>query len=317
VSSEWLAKPERGSLILVRLLTWMTLRAGRPIARWFLYPICLYFIVFSRGTRQVSRRYLERALGRPAGWRDVFRHYHAFASTIHDRVYLLSGRHQYFDLQIEGASALDSLIETKRGCILLGSHLGSFEVLRVYGLFEKHLAISVVMHEGAASNLNHVLHDLHPDIRDRIIPPGAADTMLLVKERLDRGELVGILADRLLGGEKAVLCDFFGTPTPFPEGPFLLASLLRVPVILFFGLYRGGRRYLIRFEPFAETIGSEATGRAGRSGDLQPWVQRYVKRLEYHCRLYPYNWFNFYDLSHDVGRAMPGVEPRVWAARHR
>ena len=151
MSREWLARPERGSLVLVKLLTWMTLRAGRPVARWFLYPICLYFILFSRGTRQVSRTYLERALRRPAGWTDIFRHYHAFASTIHDRVYLLGGRHHYFDLQIEGASALDSVIETKRGCIVLGSHLGSFEVLRAHGLFGKHLPISVVMHEGAIS----------------------------------------------------------------------------------------------------------------------------------------------------------------------
>jgi predicted LPLAT superfamily acyltransferase len=314
VSSEWLWKPERGSVILVRLLTWLTLRAGRPATRWLLYPICLYFIVFSRGTRRVSRRYLERALNRPARWPDVFRHYHAFASTIHDRVYLLSGRHQYFELQIEGASVLDPFIEARRGCILLGSHLGSFEILRAYGLFEKHLPISVVMHEGAASNLNRVLHGLHPDIRDRIIPPGTPDTMLLVKERLDQGQLVGILADRLLGGEKAVTCDFLGAPTAFPEGPFLLAALLHVPVVLFFGLYQGGRRYLIRFEPFAETIRTEP-GR--RSLDLRPWVERYVERLEHHCRLYPYNWFNFYDLSRDTDRPVPGVQLGAWAPRHR
>ena len=315
MSSEWLWKAERGSVILVRLLTWLTLRAGRPVTRWLLHPICLYFIVFSRGTRRVSRRYLERALGRPAMWPDVFRHYHTFASTIHDRVYLLSGRHQYFELQIEGASALDPFIEARRGCILLGSHLGSFEILRAYGLFEKHLPISVVMHEGAASNLNRVLHGLHPDIRDRIIPPGTPDTMLLVKERLDQGELVGILADRLFGDEKAVTCDFFGMPTAFPEGPFLLAALLRVPVVLFFGLYQGGRRYLIRFEPFAETIGTEPAGR--RSVDLRPWVERYVERLEHYCRLYPYNWFNFYDLSRQTDHPVPGVELGAWAPRHR
>ena len=315
MSSEWLWKAERGSVILVRLLTWLTLRAGRPVTRWLLHPICLYFIVFSRGTRRVSRRYLERALGRPATWPDVFRHYHTFASTIHDRVYLLSGRHQYFELQIEGASALDPFIEARRGCILLGSHLGSFEILRAYGLFEKHLPISVVMHEGAASNLNRVLHGLHPDIRDRIIPPGTPDTMLLVKERLDQGELVGILADRLFGDEKAVTCDFFGMPTAFPEGPFLLAALLRVPVVLFFGLYQGGRRYLIRFEPFAETIGTEPAGH--RSVDLRPWVERYVERLEHYCRLYPYNWFNFYDLSRQTDHPVPGVELGALAPRHR
>ncbi len=68
----------------------------------------------------MSRQYLERVLTRPAGWRDVFRHYHAFASTTHDRVYLLSGRHRYFDIRMEGASIVQDAIQQKRGCILLG-----------------------------------------------------------------------------------------------------------------------------------------------------------------------------------------------------
>lgn len=314
MSGEWLSKPERGSLLLVRLLAWMTLRIGRPVARWFLGPICLYFMLFSRGTSQVSRRYLSRALRRPAGWRDVFRHYHAFASTIHDRVYLLSGRHQYFDVEVEGASVLKPFLEKKRGCILLGSHLGSFEVLRAHGLFVNRLPISVIMHEGAASNLNRVLHGLCPGIRERIIPPGAPDTMLRVKERLDRGELVGILGDRLLEKEKAVTCNFLGAPTRFSEGPFWLARLLQVPVVLCFALYCGGRRYLIRFELLADAI---AADRRHRAGDLRPWVERYVERLEHYCRRYPYNWFNFYEQSLEPAHSGVGPAVRAWAPRHR
>jgi predicted LPLAT superfamily acyltransferase len=314
VKSDWLSKPERGSLFLVRLLTWMTLRIGRPVGRWFLPPICLYFMLFSRGTAKLSRRFLSRALRRPVGWRDVFRHFHAFASTIHDRVYLLSGRHQYFDLEIEGASVLESFLAEKRGCILLGSHLGSFEVLRAQGLFEKHLPISVIMHEGAASNLNQVLHGLCSGIRERIIPPGAPDTMLRVKEGLDRGELVGILGDRLLQDDKAVTCNFLGEPTRFSEGPFVLAAVLQAPVVLFFGLYRGGRRYLIRFELLTERI---VTDRSHRTGELRQWVERYVERLEHYCRLYPYNWFNFYEQSYESAGSVMGIDPGAWAARPR
>jgi predicted LPLAT superfamily acyltransferase len=314
VKVEWLTKPERGNLFLVRFLTWITLRIGRPVGRLILPLICLYFMLFSRGTSASSRRYLRRALRRPAGWRDVFRHYHAFASTIHDRVYLLSGRHQYFDLQIEGASELEPFLVEKRGCILLGSHLGSFEILRAQGLFEKHLPINVIMHEGAASNLNRVLHGLCPEIRERIIPPGTSDTMLLVKERLDRGELVGILGDRLLQHEKSVTCKFLGVPTRFSEGPFLLAAVLQAPVVLCFGLYRGGRRYLIRFELLTERITKD---RRRCAGDVQQWVERYVERLEHYCRLYPYNWFNFYEQSYESPRSVVDTDSRAWAARSR
>ena len=314
MSDHWLNQPERGSRILLQLLTWITLRLGRPVSRWFLYPICVYFMMFSRGTRRVSNEYLERILGRQAGWRDVFRHYHAFASTIHDRVYLLSGRHRYFDIRMEGESALQEYIEQKRGCILLGSHLGSFEILRAYGLFDRHLPITVVMHEAATSNLNAVLHSLHPEIRTHIIPPGTPDTMLAVKERLDCGELVGILGDRIFRGDRAVTCNFLGQPTRFSEGPFLLAALLRAPVVLFFGLYDGGRRYTIHFELLADTI---PVGRSRRSDELRSWIEQYVGRLEHYCRLYPYNWFNFHGLSHDTPPSNPRLEPGVLVSRQR
>lgn len=314
MSDHWLGQPERGSRILMQSLTWMTLRAGRPVTRWFLYPICLYFLAFSGGTRRISRAYLQRILGRPAGWRDVFRHYHTFASTIHDRVYLLSGRQRYFDIRMEGESVVRDYLEQKRGCILLGSHMGSFEILRAHGLFDRHLPITVVMHEAATSNLNAVLHNLHPAIRARIIPPGTPDTMLAVKERLDCGELVGILGDRIFKGDRAVTCRFLGEPTPFPEGPFLLAALLHAPVVLFFGLYDGGRRYTIHFELVADAI---PVDRSRRSDDLYPWIKQYVGRLEHYCRLYPYNWFNFYELSHDTSPSTPRREPGVLVPRQR
>jgi predicted LPLAT superfamily acyltransferase len=294
MSTGWRHQPERGSRKLIRLLAVITLWLGRPVARGLLYPICLYFLLFSGGTQRTSRDYLRRILNRQPSWRDVFRHYHAFASTIHDRVYLLTGRHRYFDIRMAGLSGLRAVLAQNRGCILLGSHLGSFEVLRAHGLFDQQLPITVIMHEAATSNLNAVLHSLRPEIRERIIPPGTPDTMLAVKERLDNGEMVGILGDRVFGDEKGVICDFLGKPRTFAEGPFLLSALLHVPIVLFFGLYQGGRRYDIHFEPFADNI---HLTRGKRSEALRPWVERYVDRLEHYCRLSPYNWFNFYDVA--------------------
>ncbi len=72
----------------------------------------------------------------------------------------------------------------------------------------------------------------------------------------------------------------------------LLASALKVPVVLCFGLYRGGNRYDIYFELLAECI---EISRQDRAKDMASWTQKYVDRLEYYCRLAPYNWFNFYN----------------------
>ncbi|MBV8665947.1 MAG: acyl-CoA synthetase [Burkholderiaceae bacterium] len=286
----WLAQRERGSPLAMQALAWVTLKFGRPFGRLFLPPICLYFIVFSVAGRRSSRDYLRRVLGRAPGWRDVLRHYHAFASTVHDRLYLLSGQYRYFDVRVQGFAEAEALMRG-RGCILLGSHLGSFEVLRTLGMYTQDLTINVLMHEDNANKINGVLHSLNPDIKPRVIPMGQPDTLLKVQECLERGEIVGMLGDRTFSSDKQVHCQFLGGEVALPQGPLAVAALLGVPVVLFFGLYRGGRRYDLHFEVF-ET--ETAVPRAERSARIAQWVQRYADRLAHYCRLAPYNWFNFY-----------------------
>jgi len=102
-----------------------------------------------------------------------------------------------------------------------------------------------------------------------------------------------MLGDRVSSGDKTTQCQFLGAPAIFPAGPILLAAIMHCPVILFFGLYRGGKRYEIYFEHFAEEI---TLDRDRRTEDVQHWVQRYAERLEHYACLAPYNWFNFYSL---------------------
>ena len=124
----WLDQSERGSLFAMQALAWVTLKLGRRFGRIFLLPICAYFIIFSGSARRSSFNYLRRVLPHKPRWIDVVRHYHTFASTIHDRIYLLSGQHHYFDISIHGYDAVAPLLR-RQGCIMLGSHLGSFEAV--------------------------------------------------------------------------------------------------------------------------------------------------------------------------------------------
>ncbi len=297
MSGAWLAQRERGSPAALRALVWVTLVLGRRVGRAFLYPICAYFVLFSRGTRRASTAYLRRVLARPPRLADVMRHYHSYASTLHDRVYLRTGRYSYFDVQVDAAQALRE--DLRRGCILLGSHLGSFEILRAAGLAERAPAVNMLMRVQGTQRLNSVIDALAPEAAPRVIPLGHPGSLLRAQECIERGEIVGILADRGLRDERECSCQFLGAPARFPLGPLLLAGLLRAPVILAFGLYRGGRRYDVRLERFAERIELD---RRDREASLRPWVERYAARLEHHCREAPYNWFNFYDFwAHGAG----------------
>ena len=113
-----------------------------------------------------------------------------------------------------------------------------------------------------------------------------------VSVTFDAGGLVGLLGDRLRPGDRAVSCPFLGATMWFPESPFVFAALTEAPVVLCFGLYRGGRRYDLHFELLRERIALPRTGRREAVGEL---VRDYASRLEHYTRMAPYNWFNFYD----------------------
>src|SRR5438552_12974945 len=181
-NSPWLEQRERGSRSATRLMKGLALTCGRRIARLLLYPICAYFLAFSPRARSASRQYLALALGRPPRLTDLWRHWFTFAATVLDRVYFVDGRFGRFDIQVRGLERLRRTLAKGRGCLLLGAHLGSFELLRTLSP-EHRLSVSAVMYEENAANITEVLNArLDPALRERVIVSGGVDTMLRIAE---------------------------------------------------------------------------------------------------------------------------------------
>lgn len=293
----WKEQQERGNRTTIRIMVWIARALGRPVARILLYPICAYYLFSSGATRCAIRRFRERALGRSVGWRDLFRHYYSFASTILDRVYFLRGSFEPFVIQVHGLDELDRVLAQGRGCLLLGSHFGSFEVVRAVGLSRQDIEIRVLMDEQNAPLIRGLIQELNPAVAGTVIQVGEAGTMLQVKECLERGGVVGIMGDRVMSDDQSVTCRFLGGETCFPAGTMRLAYVARAPVMLFFGLYRGHNRYDVFLEPFSEAVRLTPER---RGDDIRRWTQQYVTRLEAYCRQAPDNWFNFYDYWNEL-----------------
>ena len=290
MSQAWLTQSERGSIIAIRLLVGAALLLGRPVARLILYPVCLYFLVSGRASRAASRNYLERVLGRRVRFADLFRHHLTFATVALDRVYLLKDRVELFESHILGEEVLLEVTRGGQGCFLLGAHLGSFEVLRAFGT-ANHLRIGLVMYEENVRMVNTVARAINPTLAEDVISLGRFDSMLKLAERLQQSEWVGMLGDRALDEEAQVRVPFLGGIAAFPTAPFRLALMLKRPIVLMIGLYRGGNRYEMHFEKLFEP--RDVTAR--RVEALEQAVRLYAERLEHYCRQAPYNWFNFYD----------------------
>lgn len=297
--TDWAERPERSNLALLRVMTWLSLRLGRPFGRVLLRLIALYFVAASPAARRASREYLQRALGRPATPREVFRHMFTFATTIHDRIYLISGRFDLFDIRLQGQHHVHDVLAQGRGAFLLGAHLGSFEVVRALGRTVPHLRVAVAMYEENARNINAAVAAINPAAAPEVIPLGQVDAMLQVREALDDNRLVGMLADRTLlrdAGPSVQQMDFLGSPAAFPLGPLHMAAMLKRPVLFMTGLHLGGNRYAVHFDPLADFTDVR---REDRTAAVQAALARYVERVEHYCRVAPYNWFNYFDFWQD------------------
>ena len=289
----WTTAPERGTDGALRLMLWILRRLGWRAGHLLLYPIAGYFLLSSPRQRRHARAFLRRALGRKPNALDLFRLWFAFSSTILDRVFLTSGQTEGYRIEVEGLDELKAVLAEGRGCLLLGAHFGSFEALRAVADAGSPVELAVPMHEANARRVQALANAFGgPRHAAAVIPLGTADAMLRAHECLGRGGMVGLLADRRPHGERVARVPFLGALAPLPLGPHVLAGMLGAPVMLAFGIWRGPRRYLVRFEPFA---GPGSPSRANRDAAAQERAARYAARLEEMCRAHPYNWFNFHD----------------------
>ncbi|HWS66759.1 MAG TPA: hypothetical protein VN325_28690 [Steroidobacteraceae bacterium] len=290
--AEWIGNRERGSPALLRVMAFLSMRLGRKLSRIPLFGIAAYFFLFGPRARRESRRYLRRALGREPRARDRFRHILYFATTIHDRVYLINEKYEAFRITIEGEALMREQVERGTGAFLMGAHMGSFEVIGSLGRRRPGLRVSMAMYEDNARKINSILAAINPEVRPDVISLGHLDAMLKVAERLDCGAFVGLLGDRTLGEEPVHAVSILGERAYLPTGPMRAAAILRRSVIFMVGLYRGGNHYHVVFEPVADF---SASSPKTRDDAVRAAVERYAALLDKYCRSDPYNWFNFFD----------------------
>jgi predicted LPLAT superfamily acyltransferase len=303
-ASSWAELAELGTLRALRFGIWLQRRLGRRPLQAVLWLSALYFAASGGSVRRASLRYLQRlyaspegraALGRPPGFAAVVRHLHAFAENLADRVAVWGGGLAGLTLVHDGSQKLFSVARAGRGGILLGAHLGSFDMLRL--IAERYeVVVNVLLYERHAERINALFESLSPRKRVRIIEldPTSLRAAFAIRACLARGEFVAILADRMRPGQpgRAAEVAFLGRPARFPLAPFLLPALIGCPAHLALCVRTGPGRYQTLLRPLA---GPRRVPRREREKYALELLERYVRLLEATCQEHPFQWFNFYD----------------------
>jgi predicted LPLAT superfamily acyltransferase len=303
--NHWAQLQEKGGVIGIKTMLTIYLYLGRTPFNLILYPVVLYYFLSSAVARKSSQYFINRVRSKivyqPGKklWRLSFGHFLQFASGILDKLIGWMGAIQYQDVNFPDQASIMSLVESKQGALIIGSHLGNLEVMRALSSYNDKIRLNILVHTKHAEKFNHLLN--HGDESRRLnmiqvteINPATA---ISLKKRLAEGEFIVIMGDRIPVQEsgsrqslRTAVVDFLGSKALFSLGPYLVSSVLKCPVYTLFCV-KENEKYTIKFDFFSDPI---KTIRGKREESLLPQVQAYAQRLEQEVLKSPSQWYNFF-----------------------
>ncbi|MEQ1738733.1 MAG: hypothetical protein ABL884_02415 [Methyloglobulus sp.] len=303
-STHWAQMEERGVIWGMRFLLRTYLLFGRSILQVFLYPVVIYYWLMNKSARHASQDYLNRlavfapSLNLNGSLLWSYRHFICFANAMIDKLAAWSGTLLPSDVLYFGKNELSAQTDKGRGVLLLGAHLGNLEVCRIIADFDNTPPINVLVHTKHAQKFNTLLRQTNnkSDLNLIQVTEITAATAQLLSDKIEAGEIVVMAADRtpVNNKQRVSKVSFLGSDAMFPQGPFILAGLLKCPVYTLLCLKQKGK-FTIYIEPFCEQVSFQ---RKNRDESMQKLAQRYAERLQSYCLKEPLQWFNFFDFWH-------------------
>lgn len=278
-----------GNLFFVQLVRC----GGLALAPFFLFWTSLYFLFADPRGRGHSFE-LARRLGRGGTawkrWRFARRHFYAFGTLLLERVAILNGLVRRFEFRFEQEQAIVAARGQGKGVILVTAHIGSWEVMG-HLLQRLKTPVTLVMYDGVSPAMRATMDRLSQGRSFQVLyTDGSPTSAAGILAALRRGEIVGMMGDRVLSG-RSVEVDFCGGRARFPVAPYVLAVTSGAPLLSVFALRTGRRRYALSA---ATTDAFAYADRRHKEADLARWAGEFARRLESVLREYPHQWGNFF-----------------------
>lgn len=315
--SHWSEKKEKGgSLWQMRLTLLLYKKVGIKFFRFFLSGISFFFFIFSPSVRRVSRNYLAKIKKHNdcitrTGWREVFTHVNSFSNLLIEKIGAWSGNFEYTDL-VAATPDIDTLsteLSKGRGAVILCSHLGNIEMLRAIANIENgknipDFDIYSIVDLAPTGKFNKLMEEVNPDYKVKLINASSIDASIIIQlqENIENGDLVVIAGDRTAKNNrnKNFKVNFLGEEAHFPQGAFILATILESPIYYMFALRESDLDYnsAYEFHVYKSKFDIVST-RKERNKKIHSLIEEYVGYLEKLCLKHPYQWFNFFDFWKD------------------
>lgn len=282
--------------------------------RLLAFPVGFCYFLFSKKANAASRLYLTRLneyIKTSGGAKGVkvsaLRHIIAFAISLTEKMEVWAGKFSFKQIHFQNDDVTDLIdnLEHRRGAMVIVSHLGNSEMLRGLAYAAETgvsypFAVNTIVDTKVTAGFNAMVKRINAGATMDIFSADdiGPDTILILQEKIARGELVVIAGDRMSANTKNrfVTQEFLGKPAPFAYGAYLLAALINAPTYFMFGVRKKDISIVPQYDMFVhKNPVSFDCPRKEREERIKQTVANYAHHLETLCTAHPYQWFNFFD----------------------
>ena len=302
MSNNWSEITERGSAFGLLVLLQVYKILGHRFCSVIVAFVVAYFFITNSRSRQASLKYLQKVYQsgsssfttQPNIW-TAYKHFLNFGLSSLDKISSWAGKIKRGNVRFDQSQILIDHARNKQGAVIISAHLGNIELSRALAENIEEVTMNALVFTRHAEIFNNALNKINPDYKTNLIQVNSMgpETSILLKNKIDAGEMVVIMGDRTAVNSDSRNCsiDFFGEPALFSQGPIILASLMKCPVYLMLCI-KEPDGYCIHLELISDII---HLSRKSRQQDIKKYIQHYASRLEHYCKDSPLQWFNFFD----------------------
>lgn len=286
--SNWKGKT-RGGILGYKIFVFIIKYLGVRSAYALLAFVAIYFIPFAiKSTKSIYAFFRLRFNKNPiaALWA-TYRTYFSFGQALIDRTAILAGLGDKFTFFFDGEHHLKKMAFDKKGGVLISAHAGNWAIAGsiLDDNLPEDMKVNVVMladeHERIQSFLDKTQKKQSANIigisndMSHIIKMGIA---------LTNGELLCMHGDRFMEGADTIAVNFMGEKAYLPKGPFQLIYKMKVPYTVVYAFKETFTHYHFYSTPPMQNPSS-----------IEEAAQHFANSLEEKIKLYPYQWYNFYN----------------------
>ena len=270
---------------LIRMLRYIDVRVLYAFTAIFVIPVCLFVnpsgaIIYRYFRKQHGYGPLKSAL-------KTYQNHCQFSQVVIDKFATYAGK--TFRMEIEGIEHFQQLAKGEESFVMLSSHIGNYEIAG-YTLSSDQKPINALVFFGEKASVMNNRSKLFADTNTRMIPirPDMGH-LFEIDQALQNGEIVSMPADRLLGSQKKLLIPFLNDTAAFPYGPFSIATIRGLNVLAVHVMKQSTRTYKIYVTPLSYNR------EAPRQQQIQELAQQYVAEVQRIVKLYPTQWYNYFE----------------------